>query len=79
MYVAGTDVLASRQACYGADAGTLGHADSELETAQHFLDPRSGLEDALYELHRSGQILFESWLDLFGRKDESPILNRVGS
>ncbi len=32
----------------------LARADSELEAAQHFLNPRSGLEDALYELQRGG-------------------------
>ena len=32
----------------------LARTDSELETAQHFLDPRSGLEDVLDELQRGG-------------------------
>jgi hypothetical protein len=57
----------------------LARADSELETAQHFLDLRFGLENALYELHRGGQILLERRLDLIGRKDEPAILNRVRS
>ncbi len=56
----------------------LARADSELETVQHFLDPRSGLEDALDELQRGGQVLLERRLDLLGRKDEPAVLDRVG-
>src|SRR5215210_5088933 len=36
------------------------------------------LEDAVDELQRGGQVLLEGRLDLFGRKDEPAVLQRVG-
>ena len=56
----------------------LARADSALETAQHFLNRRSGLEDAVDELQRGGQVLLERRLNLLRRQDEPAGLRRVG-